>query len=111
MNAALGMADAKLAKILSEESPDRLIELADWGFELVKDSNDKNSHHAGYSCFASQPRAHGMLANSKGGHTGNLIEVMSNKLMYSTIVTPDYIAPDLFSQKGYDEMVYGGHNV
>ena len=81
MNAALGMADAKLAKILSEESPDRLIELADWGFELVKDPNDKNPHYAGYSCFASQPRAHGMLANPKGGHTGNLIEVMSNKLM------------------------------
>ena len=81
MNAALGMADAKLAKILSEESPDRLTELADWGFELVKDPDDKKPHYTGYSCFASQPRAHGMVANPIGGHTGNLIEVMANKLM------------------------------
>lgn len=81
MNAALGMADARLAKILSEESPDRLIELADWGFELVKDPDNEKPHYSGYSCFASQPRAHGMLANSKGGHTGNLIDVMANKLM------------------------------
>ena len=81
MSAALGMADAKLAKILSEESYDRLVELTDWGFELVRNPNNKNSYHKGYSCFASQPRAHGMLANPTGGHTGNLIEVMSKKLM------------------------------
>lgn len=80
MNSALGMADAKLAKILSEESPERLRELEYWGFNLVKDPENKKPHYSGYSCFASQPRAHGMLANTKGGHTGNLIEVMSNKL-------------------------------
>jgi len=27
------------------------------------------------------------------------------KLMYSTVGTPDYIAPEVFSQKGYDKMV------
>ena len=40
MSAALGMADAKLAKILSEESYDRLVELTDWGFELVRNPMD-----------------------------------------------------------------------
>ena len=80
MDAALGMADAKLAKILSEESPDRLNELDYWGFDLVKDPDNKKPHYSGYSCFASQPRAHGMKANKKGGHTGNLIDVMSKRL-------------------------------
>ncbi len=27
------------------------------------------------------------------------------KFMYSTVGTPDYIAPEVFSQKGYDKMV------
>ncbi len=80
MNAALGMADAKLAKILSEEAPERLIELTELGFNLVKDPDGIKKHYTGYSCFGSQPRAHGMVANAIGGHTGNLIEVMSNKL-------------------------------
>ena len=80
MDAALGMADAKLAKILSEESPDRLKELDSWGFDLVEDPDNKKPHYSGYSCFASQPRAHGMKANKRGGHTGNLIDVMSKRL-------------------------------
>ena len=80
MNAALGMADAKLAKILSQESPDRLEELESWGFDLVQDPENKKPHYSGYSCFASQPRAHGMKANSQGGHTGNLIDVMSKRI-------------------------------
>ena len=80
MNAALGMADAKLAKILSQESPDRLKELESWGFGLIQDPENKKPHYSGYSCFASQPRAHGMKASSQGGHTGNLIDVMSKRL-------------------------------
>ena len=37
MTAALGMADARMAKILSDESPERLLELEGWGFELIDD--------------------------------------------------------------------------
>jgi L-aspartate oxidase len=77
MTAALGMADARMAKILSEESPDRLLILERWGFELIDDPEGKRRHYSGYSCFASQPRAHGMVANKSGGHTGNMVEALA----------------------------------
>jgi fumarate reductase (CoM/CoB) subunit A len=77
MTAALGMADARMAKILSEESPERLLELEGWGFELIDDPEGKRPHYSGYSCFASQPRAHGMVSNSVGGHTGTMVESLA----------------------------------
>jgi len=77
MTAALGMADARMAKILAEESPERLLELEDWGFELIDDPEGKRRHYSGYSCFASQPRAHGMVSNSVGGHTGTMVESLA----------------------------------
>ena len=100
MNSALGMADAKLAKILSEESPERLRELENWGFKLVKDPENKKPHYSGYSCFASQPRAHGMLANSNGGHTGNLIEVNPTvKIVITPPKTTAFTVPISFAVK------------
>ncbi|MDG0865583.1 FAD-binding protein [Candidatus Lucifugimonas marina] len=77
MRAAAGMADARMAKILSEESPERLLELEGWGFELIDDPEGKRPHYSGYSCFASQPRAHGMVSNSTGGHTGTMVESLA----------------------------------
>lgn len=77
MTAALGMADARMAKILSEESPERLLELESWGFKLLADPEGRRRHYSGYSCFASQPRAHGMMANKSGGHTGNMVEALA----------------------------------
>ena len=77
MTAALGMADARMAKILSEESSERLLELEGWGFELIDDPEGKRRHYSGYSCFASQPRAHGMVSNRTGGHTGNMVESLA----------------------------------
>ncbi len=85
MTAALGMADARMAKILSEESPERLLELQGWGFELIDDSEGKRRHYSGYSCFASQPRAHGMVPNSIGGHTGTMVEVLARKAHESNL--------------------------
>jgi len=40
-------------------------------------------------------------ASSKAKRKGH----RDRKLMYSTVGTPDYIAPEVFSQKGYDKMV------
>ena len=77
MTAAAGMADARMAKILAEESPERLLELEKWGFELLADPEGKRKHYSGYSCFASQPRAHGMMASKSGGHTGNMVESLA----------------------------------
>lgn len=77
MTAALGMADARMAKILSEESSERLLELERWGFELIDDPEGKRPHYSGYSCFASQPRAHGMVSNPIGGHTGTMVESLA----------------------------------
>ncbi|MBT3996447.1 MAG: FAD-binding protein [Chloroflexi bacterium] len=77
MLAAAGMADARMAKILAEESPERLLELEGWGFELIDDPEGKRPHYSGYSCFASQPRAHGMVSNSTGGHTGTMVESLA----------------------------------
>ena len=94
MTAALGMADARMAKILAEESPERLLELEKWGFELIDDPENKRPHYSGYSCFASQPRAHGMVSNSVGGHTGTMVEALADQAQrhgtevheYSTIL-------------------------
>merc|ERR1712129_637913 len=41
------------------------------------------------------------LSNAKAKRKGH----RDRKLMYSTVGTPDYIAPEVFSQKGYDKMV------
>jgi succinate dehydrogenase/fumarate reductase flavoprotein subunit len=77
MHAALGMADARMARILADESPERLLELERWGFRLFGDPEGRHPHYAGYSCFATQRRAHGMLADEEGGHTGNMVATLA----------------------------------
>ncbi len=101
MNAAAGMADARMAKILSEESPDRLLELEGWGFELIDDPEGKRPHYSGYSCFASQPRAHGMVSNSVGGHTGTMVESLAAQATrYGTEVHEGVTVIDLIVDGG-----------
>jgi succinate dehydrogenase/fumarate reductase flavoprotein subunit len=79
MRAALGMADARMAWILAHESPERLHEIEGWGFRLIADPDGRRRHYAGYSCFGSQPRAHGMAADESGGHTGNMVAVLADR--------------------------------
>jgi L-aspartate oxidase len=80
MSAALGMADARMAWTLAQEAPDRLLELEAWGFTLIRDPEGKRPHYTGYSCFGSQPRAHGMAADARGGHTGNMVATLGRRL-------------------------------
>ena len=79
MGAALGMADARMAWILAHESPERLLEIEGWGFRLIPDPDGRRRHYAGYSCFGTQPRAHGMVADESGGHTGNMVAVLADR--------------------------------
>src|SRR5215207_6306969 len=50
MRAALGMADAGMARTLAYESPERLLEIERWGFRLIGDPEGRRRHYAGYSC-------------------------------------------------------------
>jgi len=101
MTAALGMADARMAKALAEESPERLLELERWGFELLDDPEGIRPHYSGYSCFASQPRAHGMMANKVGGHTGNMVESMAAQAnRYGAVVHEGVTIVDLVVDSG-----------
>jgi L-aspartate oxidase len=81
MSAALGMADARMARTLAHEAPERLLELEAWGFTLIPDPAGHAPHYTGYSCFGTQPRAHGMAADSRGGHTGNLVATLARQLV------------------------------
>lgn len=101
MTAASGMADARMAKILAEESAERLMELESWGFKLLADPEGKRKHYSGYSCFASQPRAHGMMANKAGGHTGNMVESLAAQARrYDTDVHEGVTVVDLIVDDG-----------
>jgi fumarate reductase (CoM/CoB) subunit A len=79
MRAALGMADARMARTLAHESPERLLEIEAWGFRLIGDPEGRKRHYSGYSCFGTQPRAHGMMADESGGHTGNMVAVLAER--------------------------------
>jgi succinate dehydrogenase/fumarate reductase flavoprotein subunit len=101
MRAALGMADARMARTLAHESPERLLEIESWGFRLIPDPEGRRRHYAGYSCFATQPRAHGMVADESGGHTGNMIAVLAARFgQLGGQVDPDTTVVDLLVRDG-----------
>jgi fumarate reductase (CoM/CoB) subunit A len=74
VDAGLGMADPRLARILAYEVLDRMEELECWGLRFIPDPGGLKPHYTGYSCFGDQPRAHG-IANSGWGHAGDLVKV------------------------------------
>jgi fumarate reductase (CoM/CoB) subunit A len=92
MSAALGMADARMAWTLAHEAPERLLELEAWGFALIRDPVQKVRHYTGYSCFGSQPRAHGMAADARGGHTGNLVATLTRQLAGLDVTVHEHTA-------------------
>jgi fumarate reductase (CoM/CoB) subunit A len=101
MRAALGMADARMARTLAHESPERLLEIEGWGFRLIADPAGKKRHYSGYSCFGSQPRAHGMHADESGGHTGNMVAVLAERFAAAGgAVHPETTVVDLLVRDG-----------
>ena len=101
MTAALGMADARMAWTLAHEAAERLLELEEWGFELIADPEGRRRHYSGYSCFASQPRAHGMMADSLGGHTGNMVATLARRFTTQGVEVHEYTTVlDLLVEEG-----------
>ena len=101
MAAALGMADARMAWILAHEAPERLLELERWGFTLITDPAGRRPHYSGYSCFASQPRAHGMAADAVGGHTGNMVATLARMFTdQGAMIHEDTTVVDLLVRNG-----------
>jgi len=74
------------------------IKLSDFGLaKSFKTTNDD---------FISQYQKSGISASQSSSKKGKRGKYKRNrKLMFSTVGTPDYIAPEVFSQKGYEKSV------
>jgi succinate dehydrogenase/fumarate reductase flavoprotein subunit len=79
IDAGLGMADPRLARIVAYEILERTEELENWGLRFIPDPEGKKPHYTGYSCFGDQPRAHG-IANSGWGHAGDIVRVLVEQI-------------------------------
>eukprot|EP01083_Nonionella_stella_P063865 165976_1 len=79
------------------------IKLADFG--LAKDFND--AENVVISKYQSMKQSLKDESNKEESNVNSKKKVYhrDRKLMYSTVGKPDYIAPEVFSQKGYDKMV------
>ena len=102
VDAGLGMADPHLARILADEAPERLGDLISWGF--VPDPEPEPSHGrphwAGYSCFATKPRAHGIWDIS-AGHAGALVAAAIPQIRrLGVTIVPHVMLSDLLVQDG-----------
>ena len=100
IDAGLGMADPKLARILAEEVLDRMAELERWGMRFIPDPEGRKRHYTGYSCFGDRPRAHG-IANSGWGHAGDIVKTlvgvlrrMDNVEIHSDVFVTDLVTVD-----------------
>jgi len=83
------------------------IKLSDFG--LAKSFNTENDQVISkYQTMQHALKSQNDDSNSSSAPKGNDARKKykrDRKLMYSTVGTPDYIAPEVFSQKGYDKMV------
>ena len=79
LEAGLGMAAPRLARILAYEIGERSAELESWGMRFIPDPTGKRHHYSGYSCFGDRPRAHG-IANSGYGHAGDVVKVLVEQI-------------------------------
>eukprot|EP00485_Elphidium_margaritaceum_P014462 CAMPEP_0202728150 /NCGR_PEP_ID=MMETSP1385-20130828/185480_1 /ASSEMBLY_ACC=CAM_ASM_000861 /TAXON_ID=933848 /ORGANISM="Elphidium margaritaceum" /LENGTH=471 /DNA_ID=CAMNT_0049394397 /DNA_START=96 /DNA_END=1511 /DNA_ORIENTATION=- len=78
------------------------IKLSDFG--LAKSFDTENDKVISKFQQSLQSGADGGANASSGADSGEK-KHRDRKLMFSTVGTPDYIAPEVFSQKGYDKMV------
>jgi fumarate reductase (CoM/CoB) subunit A len=100
VNAGLGMADPRLARILAYEILERTEELENWGLRFIPDPEGNKPHYTGYSCFGDQPRAHG-IANSGWGHAGDIVRVLVEQTRQRDIkVHENTFITDLIAQGG-----------
>lgn len=99
VEAGLGVADPRLARILAYETVDRTEEIERWGLPFVPDPEHTRRHYSGYSCFGDQPRAHG-IANSGYGHAGDLVRILVEQLRlrrverYEGVLITDLVVED-----------------
>lgn len=102
LDAALGMADPRLARILADEAPERLRELITWGFvaDPEPDAARGRPHWSGYSCLATKPRAHGIW-DVTAGHAGALVLAAQTEMeRHGVDVLPHTAIADLLVQDG-----------
>ncbi len=100
LDAGLGMADPRLARILAYEVLERMEELEEWGLRFVPDPTGKKPHFSAYSCFADQPRAHCIL-NSGHGHAGEIVMVLRRQMEMRDIeVHQNVFVTDLIVEAG-----------
>jgi len=80
------------------------IKLSDFG--LAKSFNTENDHVISkYQTMKQSLKETEDAEKTEDDHKKKKKSHRDRKLMYSTVGTPDYIAPEVFSQKGYDKMV------
>jgi fumarate reductase (CoM/CoB) subunit A len=100
VEAGLGMASPRLARIMAEEIVERSKELEQWGMEFAHDPAGKKRHYSAYSCFGDQPRAHCVL-NSGFGHGGDVVRVLVEQIrQYKVAVHEDVFITDLLVESG-----------
>jgi succinate dehydrogenase/fumarate reductase flavoprotein subunit len=100
LDAGLGMADPRLARLLAYEVTDRARELEHWGLRFIPDPTGRKRHYSAYSCFGDRPRAHGIL-NSGHGHAGDIVVVLGRQLAVRQVtVHEDVYVTDLIAHHG-----------
>jgi fumarate reductase (CoM/CoB) subunit A len=100
VDVGLGMADPRLARILSYEIVEQSELLERWGLQFVPDPEGKKHHYTGYSCFGDQPRAHCIL-NSGYGHAGDVVRVLIAQIRTRNIeVYDNTFVTDILVQDG-----------
>lgn len=100
LDAGLGMADPRLARIVAYETPERTDELDRWGLAFVPDPTGRKRHFSTYSCFGDQPRAHSIM-NSGHGHAGDIVVVLRRQMAQRDIrVDENVFITDLVVEDG-----------
>jgi len=100
LDAGLGMADPRLARIVAYETPARTDEMDRWGLRFAPDPTGKKRHFTAYSCFGDQPRAHSIM-NSGHGHAGDIVLVLREQMARRNIrVDENVFITDLVTQEG-----------
>lgn len=79
LDAGLGMADPRLARLVAYEVLERMAELEAWGLHFAPDPQGRKRHFTAYSCFGDQPRAHSIM-NSGHGHAGDIVVVLGRQM-------------------------------
>jgi fumarate reductase (CoM/CoB) subunit A len=101
LEAGLGMADPRLARILAYEVVERMKELERWGLRFAPDPQGKQQHFTAYSCFGTKPRAHTIL-NSGHGHAGDIVVALRRQIERRGIpVHENTFIIDLLVDEGY----------